>query len=133
MGIRRNINNGISLCNNLINKPCSMAELKRASCIRCGYRSGIITFGSARKERYNGWPALDKSTNKVQRKVKVKVLDSENLDEKDKMIYQKYRQSLVQAKALIDQLEESGIGHVSEIADYGMALVDWFALRALPN
>ncbi len=42
-----------------------MAELKRASCIRCGYRSGIITFGSARKERYNGWPALDKSTNQV--------------------------------------------------------------------
>lgn len=51
--------------------------------------------------------AIDKSNNKAQRKVKVKVLDSENLEEKDKLTYQKYRASLVQAKVLIDQLEEN--------------------------
>ena len=43
----------------------TMAELKRASCIRCGYRSRVITFGAGRRERYNGWPAMDKSTNQV--------------------------------------------------------------------
>lgn len=51
--------------------------------------------------------ALDKSSNRVQKKVKVKVVDTENLDEKDKMLFQKYRNSLIQAKALIDQLEDN--------------------------
>ncbi len=51
--------------------------------------------------------ALDKSSNRVQKKIRVKVLDAENLDEKDKFLYQKYRSSLVQAKALIDQLDEN--------------------------
>lgn len=51
--------------------------------------------------------ALDKSANRVQKKVKVKVLDTENLDEKDKGLYVKYRNSLVQAKALIDQLDDN--------------------------
>ena len=51
--------------------------------------------------------AIDKSTNRVQRKVNVKILDAENLDEKDKLLYQKYRNSLVQAKALIDQLDDN--------------------------
>jgi hypothetical protein len=48
--------------------------------------------------------ALDKSNNRVQRKVKVTVVDAENLIEKDKLLYQKYRSSLVMAKALIDRL-----------------------------
>ncbi|MBS1558551.1 MAG: hypothetical protein JST69_07455 [Bacteroidetes bacterium] len=50
--------------------------------------------------------ALDKSNNRVQRKVKVKVNDTENLEEKDKFLYLKYRATLVQAKALIEQLNE---------------------------
>ena len=51
--------------------------------------------------------AIDKTSNKGQRKVKIKVMDSENLEEKDKFLYQKYRNSLIQAKGLIDQLEEN--------------------------
>ena len=51
--------------------------------------------------------ALDKSNNRVQKKVSVKVVDAENLEEKDKFLYQKYRNSLVQAKSLIDLLEEN--------------------------
>jgi hypothetical protein len=50
---------------------------------------------------------LDKSNNRAQRKVSVKVLDTENLEEKDKFLHQKYRASLVQAKALIDLLDEN--------------------------
>ena len=50
---------------------------------------------------------LDRSSNRSQRKVKVKVLDAENLEEKDKLLFLKYRSSLVQAKALIDRLEEN--------------------------
>lgn len=49
--------------------------------------------------------ALDKSNNRVQKKVSVQVMDTENLDEKDKFLYQKYRNSLVQAKSLIDLLD----------------------------
>jgi hypothetical protein len=51
--------------------------------------------------------ALDKSSNRVQRRVKVRVNDTENLDEKDKFLYAKYRASLVQARALIVQLDEN--------------------------
>ena len=51
--------------------------------------------------------ALDKSSNRVQRKVNVKILDTENLDEKDKLLYMKYRNALIQAKVLIDQLDEN--------------------------
>ena len=50
--------------------------------------------------------ALDKASNRVQRRIKVKVNDAENLDEKDKFIYQKYVNSLTAAKALVDQLDE---------------------------
>lgn len=50
---------------------------------------------------------IDKSNNRVQRKVRVTVLDAENLDEKDKLLYQKYRNSLIAAKNLIDQLDEN--------------------------
>ncbi len=51
--------------------------------------------------------ALDKSANRVQRKVNVKILDTENLDEKDKLLHLKYRNSLSQAKALIDLLDDN--------------------------
>ncbi len=51
--------------------------------------------------------ALDKSTNRVQRKVKIKVLDTENLEEKDKSLYQKYVNSLTRAKAMIDELDKN--------------------------
>lgn len=51
--------------------------------------------------------ALDKSNNRSQKKVKVKVEDAENLEEKDKLNFIKYRNSLIQAKGLIDQLDEN--------------------------
>jgi hypothetical protein len=50
---------------------------------------------------------LDKSANRIQRKVFVKVTDAENLDEKDKFLFQKYKNSLIQAKALIERLDEN--------------------------
>lgn len=49
--------------------------------------------------------ALDKSNNRVQRKVRVVVNDTENMDEKHKFLYMKYRSSLTQAKALLDILD----------------------------
>jgi hypothetical protein len=51
--------------------------------------------------------ALDKSSNRAQRKVNVKILDAENLDEKDKLLFQKYRKSLVQTVDLINQLDDN--------------------------
>lgn len=51
--------------------------------------------------------ALDKASNRIQKKVKVKVSDTENIDEKDKFTYQKYKTSLIQARALILQLDEN--------------------------
>lgn len=51
--------------------------------------------------------ALDKSTNRVQKRVKVKVIDTENIEEKDKQLYAKYKASLIQARALIVQLDEN--------------------------
>jgi hypothetical protein len=48
--------------------------------------------------------ALDRASNRSQRKVTIKVLDAENLDEKDKMLYEKYRNSLLLLKELIDKL-----------------------------
>jgi hypothetical protein len=51
--------------------------------------------------------ALDKSANRVQRHVRVRVKDTENIEEKDKQLYQKYRTSLTQARALIVQLDEN--------------------------
>jgi len=50
--------------------------------------------------------AVDKSNNRVQRKVKVKVTDTENVEEKDKFLYQKYSATLMQAKGLLEQLRE---------------------------
>jgi hypothetical protein len=49
--------------------------------------------------------ALDKSSNRVQKKIVVTVLDAENLDEKDKLLYEKYRTTLSQTKELIDKLD----------------------------
>lgn len=51
--------------------------------------------------------ALDKSANRVQHKVNILILDAENIDEKDNLLYLKYRNSLVQAKALIDLLDNN--------------------------
>ncbi|MBN8576984.1 MAG: hypothetical protein J0L66_08555 [Cytophagales bacterium] len=51
--------------------------------------------------------AIDKSNNRVQKTIKVKVADTENLEEKDKFLYTKYRSSLSQAKSLIDQLDDN--------------------------
>jgi hypothetical protein len=50
---------------------------------------------------------LDKSGNRVERHAKIKVVDTENLEEKDKSLFQKYKNSLVSAKALIDRLDEN--------------------------
>lgn len=50
--------------------------------------------------------AVDKSNNRTQRKIKVKVVDTENVEEKDKFLYQKYKGTLEQAKTLIAQLQE---------------------------
>jgi len=53
--------------------------------------------------------ALDNSNNRVQRKVTIRVLDTENLEEKDKFLYLKYKNSLIQAKSLIDLLDENHV------------------------
>jgi hypothetical protein len=49
--------------------------------------------------------ALDKSNNRTQRRVKIKVSDTENLIKKDALQFQKYRTNLVEAKLLIQQLD----------------------------
>ncbi len=51
--------------------------------------------------------ALDKSSNKVQRRVIINIHDTENLDEKDKLLYSKYLQTLSYAKTLIDDLDKN--------------------------
>jgi len=51
--------------------------------------------------------AIDNANNRVQKKIQVKILDAENIEEKDKLSYIKYRNSLIQAKGLIDQLDEN--------------------------
>jgi len=48
---------------------------------------------------------LDKSNNRTQRRVKIKVSDTENLIKKDAHQYQKYRSNLVEAMILIQQLD----------------------------
>ncbi|HTH57472.1 MAG TPA: Ig-like domain-containing protein [Cyclobacteriaceae bacterium] len=50
--------------------------------------------------------AIDRSNNRSQRKVKVKINDTENIEQRDKFLYQKYSSVLMQAKALIDLLNE---------------------------
>jgi len=50
---------------------------------------------------------LDRSNNRVENRVRIKVLDAENVEEKDKFLFQKYKSSLIQAKALIERLDEN--------------------------
>lgn len=49
--------------------------------------------------------ALDRSNNRTQRKVKIKVADTENLVKKDAHQFQKYRSNLADAMILIQQLD----------------------------
>jgi len=48
---------------------------------------------------------LDKSNNRTQKKVKIKVADTENMIKKDALQFQKYRSNLVEAYLLMDQLD----------------------------
>lgn len=48
---------------------------------------------------------IDKSNNRTQRKVRIKITDTENLIKKDGHLYQKYRSNLVDALILIQQLD----------------------------
>lgn len=50
---------------------------------------------------------FDKSNNRVQRKVRVTVQDTENIEEKDKILYQKYFNSMASTKNLIDLLDQN--------------------------
>jgi len=50
---------------------------------------------------------LDRSNNRAQRKVLIRVNDAENLDLKDAHQYQKYRGILVSATVLLNQLDEN--------------------------
>jgi hypothetical protein len=52
---------------------------------------------------------FDKSNNRVQRKIRITVNDAENIAEKDKVLYQKYFNTLAAAKNLIDLLDQSNI------------------------
>ncbi|MEJ7646066.1 MAG: hypothetical protein WKF87_15830 [Chryseolinea sp.] len=51
--------------------------------------------------------ALDKSNNRVQRKVRVRVTDTENLIKKDALQFQKYRANLANATTLIQLLDQN--------------------------
>ncbi len=48
---------------------------------------------------------LDKSNNRTQRKIKIRVVDTENLIKKDKHLFGKYRSNLVDAMLLLQQLD----------------------------
>ncbi|HEY0656315.1 MAG TPA: hypothetical protein VGD65_24445 [Chryseosolibacter sp.] len=48
---------------------------------------------------------LDKSANRTQKRVKIKVNDAENLVKKDAHLFQKYRNNLAEAYLLINQLD----------------------------
>ena len=51
--------------------------------------------------------AVDKNGNKSEKKIKVRVSDAENLAEKDRILFLKYKATLSQAKALIDHLNKN--------------------------
>jgi len=51
--------------------------------------------------------ALDKSNNRIQRKVRVRVTDTENMIKKDALQFQKYRSNLADAMTLINQLDQN--------------------------
>ncbi len=48
---------------------------------------------------------LDKSNNRTQRKIKIRIADTENLMKKDKHLFGKYRSNLIDAMSLIQQLD----------------------------
>jgi hypothetical protein len=50
---------------------------------------------------------LDKTNNRTQKKVRIRVNDTENMIEKDALQYTKYRNSLIGALLLISQLDEN--------------------------
>lgn len=50
---------------------------------------------------------LDKTNNRTQRKIRIRVLDTENLIEKDALQFTKYRNNLIAALMLISQLDEN--------------------------
>ena len=50
---------------------------------------------------------LDKSNNRAQRKIRITIKDTENMAEKDAHQYQKYRNTLLAAMLLIDQLDDN--------------------------
>jgi hypothetical protein len=49
--------------------------------------------------------ALDKSNNRAQKKIRIKVAETENMVKKDAHLFQKYRTNLVDAMILIQQLD----------------------------
>lgn len=51
--------------------------------------------------------AVDKSNNRTQRRVKVRVADAENLIKKDALQFQKYRSNLIDALILVQQLDDN--------------------------
>jgi hypothetical protein len=51
--------------------------------------------------------ALDKTNNRSQKKVHIKVVDTENLVEKDGLQFQKYRNNLMGAALLLNQLDQN--------------------------
>lgn len=51
--------------------------------------------------------ALDKSNNRVQRKILISVADAENVEEKDAHQYQKYKANLISALLLIRDLDDN--------------------------
>ncbi|UII28777.1 hypothetical protein LVD15_10225 [Fulvivirga maritima] len=50
---------------------------------------------------------LDESNKRAEKSLKVEVLDTENLEQKDKRLYAKYKTMLIQTMDMIDQLDEN--------------------------
>lgn len=51
--------------------------------------------------------ALDKSNNRIQKRIRLKILDTENIAEKDAHLFEKYRNNLVAAMELLRVLDET--------------------------
>jgi hypothetical protein len=51
--------------------------------------------------------ALDKSNNRIQRKIEIQITDTENVVERDAHQYEKYRSNLISAVLLIRELDEN--------------------------
>jgi hypothetical protein len=68
-----------------------------------GYEFVDETLGSITSEIT--FYVLDKSSNRTQRRIKIKVVDTENLIKKDAHFFQKYRSALADAFLLIQQLD----------------------------